>query len=464
MSKLHDLVAHVRTNIGFEDFPDLPPKVKLLETSSDQVTVLLNTTPFRTDALLIHSNKRIQILPLDKSVFQYSKDYYNRIRDRFGYNNHGDWGKSNEDMRGFLIWLWDQLVDPILQEFGFEASEILSTSNLSNHQNKTSRISQYRRMDRSKGLDPDMLTTYLELMKQRPNVTSSMSSVRPSEARFRGLTRNGVLNFPRIHWIGVDHMSSFPFHAAGYGSQDPRKNTMSCVISSYASTLTAQAYTKQKLATLEPRSSALLLVAMPKTPGQSDLPGVELEAKIIQNTLQEFMTVKLQKLQPVDLILEDLPSYDFVHFACHAYADPQSPFRSGLLLCGDEPENGFNENTRNSTLTVETVSSINTERSMLAFLSVCCTAENAASVLMDEGIHLAGAFQLAGYPHVIASLWEADDALSVAVAEKFYRIVFAESGIVGQNKIAYALHDAVIAAQQICDEPLSWATTIHFGP
>jgi len=90
VSKLHDLVAHVRTNIGFEDFPDLPPKVKLLETSSDQVTVLLNTTPFRTDALLIHSNKRIQILPLDKSVFQYSKDYYNRIRDRFGYNNHGD--------------------------------------------------------------------------------------------------------------------------------------------------------------------------------------------------------------------------------------------------------------------------------------------------------------------------------------------------------------------------------------
>jgi len=115
-------------------------------------------------------------------------------------------------------------------------------------------------------------------------------------------------------------------------------------------------------------------------------------------------------------------------------------------------------------LTVETISSINTQRSLLAFLSACCTAENASSVLMDEGIHLAGGFQLAGYPHVIASLWEADDALSVAVAKKFYRIVFAESEIVGHDKIAYALHDAVLAARRICEDPLSWATTIHFGP
>lgn len=319
-------------------------------------------------------------------------------------------------------------------------------------------------MDRSKGLDPETLTTYLELMKQQPNVTSSASSAKPSQNRTRATSRNVVPCFPRITWIGVDYLSSFPFHAAGYGSQDPPKNTMSCAISSYASTLTAQAYAKQKPATLEPSSSALLLVAMPQTPSQSDLPGVEKEAKIIQDTLQGHMAVKLHKLQPVDVILKDLPSYNLVHFACHGDADPQSPFRSGLLLCGDEPEKSFDENTRNSTLTVETVSSINTERSLLAFLSACCTAENAASVLMDEGIHLASAFQLAGYSHVIASLWEADDALSVAVAEKFYRIVFAESGIVGHNKIAYALHDAVSAAQRICDEPLSWATTIHFGP
>ncbi|MCJ1279675.1 hypothetical protein MMC21_007499 [Puttea exsequens] len=203
---------------------------------------------------------------------------------------------------------------------------------------------------------------------------------------------------------------------------------------------------------------------MPKTPGQIPLPGVEREAEIIQNTLREIISVKVHELPPVKDVIEDLPLYNSVHFACHGYSDPQSPFRSGLMLCGVEPEKGFDKNIRNSTLTVDTVSSIDTERSLLAFLSACCTAENASSTLIDEGIHLASGFQLAGYPHVIASLWEADDDLSVAVAGKFYRILFAESEISGHEKIAYALHDAILAARRTCDDPLAWATTIHFGP
>lgn len=134
---------------------------------------------------------------------------------------------------------------------------------------------------------------------------------------------------------------------------------MSCAISSYASTLTAQIYAKQKLVTLKNGSSALLLVAMPKTPTQSDLRGAEREAKVIQDTFEGLMDVKLQKLPPVKRVLEDLPIYRYVFFACHGFADPQNPFRSGLLLCGNELGEGFNKNTRDSTLTVETVSSIN---------------------------------------------------------------------------------------------------------
>ena len=461
---LRNLAAHVPSDIGFESFLDLPSKVELLENSFDQVTVFLNTTWFRTDAILIHSNKRIQILPLDKSIFEHSNDYYAGLSGRFGCNEHQNWRRSNEDMREFLIWLWDHIVDPILHAFGFGPSEILSRSNLPDSQVKTSCTTQDRKPDRSKGLDPETLTTYLEFMRRQPNIASTVSSDKPSETGSRATIRSGVANFPRIHWIGVGHTGCFPFHAAGYGSQDPPRNTMSCVISSYASTLTAQAHAKQRPVALEPSSSALLLVAMPKTPGLPDLPGVEEETKTIHDTLQGLVKVDLHELQPIDVILKDLPLYNFVHFACHGDADPQSPFRSGLLLCGSEPEKSFHENTRNSMLTVETISSIDTQRSVLAFLSACCTAENAYSALMDEGIHLASGFQSAGYPHVIASLWEANDALSVAVAAKFYSIVFAESEIVGHDKIAYALHDAVLAAQQMCEDPLSWATTIHFGP
>ena len=98
---------------------------------------------------------------------------------------------------------------------------------------------------------------------------------------------------------------------------------------------------------LAPGSSALLLVTMPVTPGQRQLDGVKEEAETIQNTLRGLIIVKLHELPTVKDVMEDLPFYDSVHFACHGGTDPQSPFQSHLLLCGDEPDKGFNENTRN---------------------------------------------------------------------------------------------------------------------
>ncbi|MCJ1271369.1 hypothetical protein MMC22_011269 [Lobaria immixta] len=462
LSELNELISRIRTKAGFEDFQNLPSKDELFETNPNQVTVLLNTTPFRTDALLIHSNKQVQVLPLDQSIFQCSEEYYDKICNRFGLNDHTDGRKSNVDMRDFLKWLWDQVVGPIFDAFNFEPLNFPSEHDLPDDLVETARLIQYRQADSPKGLDPNRLALYRRLMKRHPNTTSSARSDRSSQARFSAQTGTSDPKFPRIHWIGVGYMGVFPFHAAGYGSQDARKNTMSCAISSYASTLTARAYAKKKPVELEPSSSALLLVTMPETPNQDDLPGVKEEATVIRKTVErkkmaekhmaeKHMAVKHLEMQRVNVVLDDLPLYSYVHFACHGYADPQSPFQSGLILL-------------DGALTVETISEINTERSQLAFLSACCTAENASSKLLDEGIHLANGFQLAGYPHVVASLWEADDVLSVAIAEKFYRILIAESNIDGHDRIAFALHDAVLAAQQICDDPLSWATTIHIGP
>ena len=134
------------------------------------------------------------------------------------------------------------------------------------------------------------------------------------------------------------------------------------------------------------------------------------------------------------------------------------------MLYKNELEKEFNENTRDSKLTVDAISSINTKRSQFAFLFACYTAKNISSVLIDKGIHLAGGFQLAGYSYIIASLWEANNALCVAVAKKFYNIVFAESKIVKHDKIAYALYDTIFATRRSYKNPLSWATIIYFGP
>lgn len=71
---------------------------------------------------------------------------------------------------------------------------------------------------------------------------------------------------------------------------------------------------------------------------------------------------------------------------------------------------------------------------------------------------------LTGFPHVIASLWEVDDELSVAMTEIFYKAILDCNGVNGHKRIACALHEAVYTARQICEDPLSWATIVHFGP
>jgi CHAT domain-containing protein len=54
---------------------------------------------------------------------------------------------------------------------------------------------------------------------------------------------------------------------------------------------------------------------------------------------------------------------------------------------------------------VASLADVQPHRAQLAFLSACQTARNPARDLLDEAIHLASAFQLAGYPHVVGTLW-----------------------------------------------------------
>ncbi len=430
----------------------------------------LNTAHFRKNAIIIYGNGDVQTLPLDQSVFEDSSKYYRKMQERFGYRDHTEenrcelWEQSNTEMRSFLEWSWDQVVEPVLFACKLEPLEILYEHDLPVNRIRADDLSAPRSTNGPIYRDSDQLAILRELMKKQHNITSSANSRKSSGPRLRSGKAANSPDFPRIHWIGVGYMGAFPFHAAGYGSRDVRKNTMSRVISPYASTLEALQFADGKQKALEPSASELLLVTMPRTPNEADLDGVVVEAQIIQETAKTLATVKLRELPPVQVVLDDLPHFNAVHFACHGYADSNSPFQSGLLLCGDEPEKSFNGNTRNSRLTVESIGSIDTEDSQLAFLFACCTAENASSLLMDEGIHLGSGFQLAGFPHVIGSLWEVDDDLSVCMTEKFYQIMLDRGNVPGYGNTAYALHDATVAARRICDKPLAWAPTVHFGP
>jgi CHAT domain-containing protein len=78
----------------------------------------------------------------------------------------------------------------------------------------------------------------------------------------------------------------------------------------------------------------------------------------------------------------------------------------------------------------------------LASLSACSTAKNQVERLLDEGIHLMAVCQLAGFPHVIGSLWEVSDSHCVDVAKDVYDTSL-QSGL-SDESASRGLHRAVL--------------------
>jgi CHAT domain-containing protein len=97
----------------------------------------------------------------------------------------------------------------------------------------------------------------------------------------------------------------------------------------------------------------------------------------------------------ISSVLAALPEATWAHFACHASADPTVPSRGGFAL-------------HDATLAIPEISQLQLGHAELAYLSACSTA-NRGLRLPDESLHLASAFQLAGFRHVIiAAVGDAD--------------------------------------------------------
>ncbi|KAK8158908.1 CHAT domain-containing protein [Phyllosticta citrichinensis] len=100
----------------------------------------------------------------------------------------------------------------------------------------------------------------------------------------------------------------------------------------------------------------------------------------------------------------------------------------------------------------------------LVYLSACSTAQVKADKMGDESLHLASAFQVAGFAHAIGSLWSADDDICVEVARLFYQVLSKYTGTERKVAVAHALRKAVIQIRdQHYDKPALWAPFIHFG-
>jgi CHAT domain-containing protein len=97
--------------------------------------------------------------------------------------------------------------------------------------------------------------------------------------------------------------------------------------------------------------------------------------------------------------------------------------------------------------------------------------------MADEAVNLAAGFLLAGFSHVVATLWDMHSDVCVEVAESFYAELVKGDGetLLGEEKgdagkaarncmIRSALHAAVLKVRERrLKQPLAWAGFVHLG-
>jgi tetratricopeptide (TPR) repeat protein len=268
---------------------------------------------------------------------------------------------------------------------------------------------------------------------------------------------------PRMWWVGAGIASGLPFHAAGDHSKKSTENTASWAISSYIPTLKALAYARERAHRKTIRSgqqSTLLIVDMPDTPDQIPLPFATDEAKAVKEATKRAISLICHTNPNAKKVLHALGECDMVHFACHGVSDDVDPLSSYLVFRDDAgPIPQIDK------LTVREISDASLSHARIAYLSACSTAENNAQQLVDEVIHLASGFQVAGFSHVVAAMWPADDQVCVEVAKGFYEQLVAHISVLESNEtVAAALHHSVEKVRgQYRRAPMQWAPFIHIG-
>jgi tetratricopeptide (TPR) repeat protein len=260
---------------------------------------------------------------------------------------------------------------------------------------------------------------------------------------------------PRIWWVPTGELARFPLHAAGYheSADSAPRTVFSRVVSSYATSLTSMRQTVTSRAPEYPADGAVpgvLAVAMPHTPAlgpAGDLPSATAEMAVVVRHFPLAATLAGPDATRA-ATLAAIRSASIAHFGCHATIVPADPSRGRLLV-------------QDGAILIAELQALPAWRRGLAFLSACDTA-SARGDIPDEFVHLASAFQVIGFEHVIGTAWQVPDDISLAVTEGFYTRVWDPAARRSADPAA-ALHASVAAV--LASDPLNpfpW-TYVHYG-
>ena len=261
----------------------------------------------------------------------------------------------------------------------------------------------------------------------------------------------------RIWWCPQGVLAFLPLHAAGYhgdrADPDRPRSVPDVVVSSYTPTIGALHHARGR----SPSSGVPrpLIVAMHETPGARPLPNAETEAAAVRTGLSSAASgATLLSGEEVtrERVLAALRGATSVHLICHAVADTHDPSASRVLT----------HDHREHPLTVADISELRLEDAGLAYLSACSTSRTRRE-LADEAIHITGAFQLAGYRHVVGTLWPVPDTLSPEITRGFYAELTARGH--DPDAAAFALNAVLRETRDRFPLiPSLWSAHLHVGP
>jgi tetratricopeptide (TPR) repeat protein len=238
-------------------------------------------------------------------------------------------------------------------------------------------------------------------------------------------------NWPHVWWIPTGLLKQFPLHAAGYHRKRTKETTLDRVVSSYASSVKAMIQARKRRKSTRETNKAVL-VAMETTPTLSRLAFANQEVEVVKDACSSIGLEVVEPERRKAALVEQLRQCKFFHFAGHGCTDPQDPLRSYLCL----------EDVVTNPLRVGGLLDLNLKDQppFLAYLSACGTGRIQQEQFMDESVHLISAFQLAGFQHVIGTLWEVNDRVCVDIAKVVYGGI--KDGQMSDRSVAWGLHEA----------------------
>ncbi|KAG5657339.1 hypothetical protein KAF25_005903 [Fusarium avenaceum] len=248
-------------------------------------------------------------------------------------------------------------------------------------------------------------------------------------------------NWPRVCWIPTGPLCSYPLHAAGLHGVGLSETVIDRVMSSYSSSVKAiidgRRPTVTRMGTTRARS---ILISMEDTPGATKLPFAGREIEML-HSLHPTMSLDPINAKSKQDVISKLQECSVFHFAGHGFTDRQDPSKSHLVL---------QNNGQSDSLEVGTLLSMNLRQNppFLAYLSACGTGQIKNDTFFDESIHLISAFRLAGFRHVVGTLWEVNDEYCIDMARITYEGI--RDGGMTDDSVCKGLHKASRELRKRC--------------